>query len=133
MAVLWSRGPEPSLSLLPFFLLLLPQAAAAMDGRGRRWRRRRGAPRRCTRAARAARGAVERHLGGALWVALARALRGGGSAFPRNCGGAPEIRRLWCIPWRPRPAVVPAARPRYVTAAFSFRVRVSFQNPICVF
>ena len=80
MAVLWSRGPEPSLSLLPFFLLLLPQTAVAMDGWGRRWRRRRGAPRRCTRAAGAARGAVERHLGGALWGARARALRGGGSA-----------------------------------------------------
>jgi len=25
MAVLWPRGPEPSLSLLPFFLLLLPK------------------------------------------------------------------------------------------------------------
>ena len=112
MAVLWSRGPEPSLSLLPFFLLLLPQAAVAMDGRGRRWRRSRGAPHRCTRAAGAARGAVERHLGGALWGARARVLRGGGSVFPRNCGGAPEIRRLWGVPWRPRPAVVPAARPR---------------------
>jgi len=31
------------------------------------WRRRCDAPRRCTRAAGAARGAVERHLGGALW------------------------------------------------------------------
>ena len=36
MAVLWSRGPDPSLSLLPFFLLLLRQAAAAMEAGGSR-------------------------------------------------------------------------------------------------
>ena len=83
MAVLWSRGPEPSLSLLPFFLLLLPQAAAAMDGRGRRWRRRRGAPRRCTRAAGAARGAVERHLWGAVRA------RSEAAARLRWCAGDP--------------------------------------------
>jgi len=35
--VLWPRGPEPSLSLLPFSLLLLCQAAAAMEaGESRR-------------------------------------------------------------------------------------------------
>ena len=43
MAVLWPRGPETSLSLLPFFLLLLRQAAAAMEA-GESRRRRGPAP-----------------------------------------------------------------------------------------